>query len=437
MNSRWRPPIGWRARRHPACACPYTARVYAPMLELLSYLRANGFKTYIVSGGTVEFMRAFAETVYGVPPEQVIGSTFATQFRIGPDGKPELVREPRIDFIDDGPGKPVAINKFIGRRPVFAFGNSDGDQQMLEWTTAGSGPRFAGLVHHTDAAREYAYDRTSKIGRLDKALDEAEREGLDGGRHGPRLAQGVSGGRREASEQRRSAMTSSHSPHTTTGPLFTGPLLPGLAQELVGVPAARHSSDRDRHPRLRLAGGHARQSGPLVRNLCGRRRNPGDRLGDHGHTPMPRWWLAIVGIAGLAAAFMAFTRPGLTIAVLLMVIAVWAIVFGIMEIIGAIQLRKEIDNEWFLILSGTRCGHLWRHPAVPARPRHARAHLHVRHLRGHRGSVADRFLHPPQRTHTRRGLNGRREGLNSDGATVARPIPTQDRGRQSVSPRRS
>ena len=163
--------------RHPACDCPYTDRVYTPMLELLSYLRANGFKTYIVSGGTVEFMRAFAETVYGVPPEKVIGSTFATQFRTGPDGKPELVREPRIDFIDDGPGKPVAINKFIGRRPVFAFGNSDGDQQMLEWTAAGSGPRFAGLVHHTDAAREYAYDRTSKIGRLDKALDEANAMG--------------------------------------------------------------------------------------------------------------------------------------------------------------------------------------------------------------------------------------------------------------------
>jgi phosphoglycolate phosphatase-like HAD superfamily hydrolase len=168
----------WLARaRHPACECPYTDRVYTPMLELLSYLRANGFKTYIVSGGTVEFMRAFAETVYGVPPEQVIGSSFATKFRIGADGKPELVREPRIDFIDDGPGKPVGINKFIGRRPVFAFGNSDGDQQMLEWTAAGSGPRFAGLVHHTDATREYAYDRTSKIGRLDKALDEANTKG--------------------------------------------------------------------------------------------------------------------------------------------------------------------------------------------------------------------------------------------------------------------
>ena len=163
--------------RHPACNCPYTDRVYVPMLELLSYLRANGFKTYIVSGGGVEFMRAFAEPVYGVPPEQVIGSTGVTQFKLGADGKPVLVREPRIDFIDDGPGKPVAINKFIGRRPVFAFGNSDGDQQMLEWTVGASGPRFAGLVHHTDATREYAYDRTSKIGRLDKALDEASAKG--------------------------------------------------------------------------------------------------------------------------------------------------------------------------------------------------------------------------------------------------------------------
>jgi hypothetical protein len=163
--------------RHPACDCPYTDRVYAPMLELLAYLRANGFKTYIVSGGTAEFMRAFAEQVYGIPPEQVIGSTFATQFRLGNDGKPEPVREPKIDFVDDGPGKPVGINKFIGRRPVFAFGNSDGDQQMLEWVAAGSGPRFAGLVHHTDAQREYAYDRTSKIGRLDKALDEAKAKG--------------------------------------------------------------------------------------------------------------------------------------------------------------------------------------------------------------------------------------------------------------------
>jgi phosphoserine phosphatase len=163
--------------RHPVCSCPYTDLVYQPMLELLSYLRANGFKTYIVSGGTVEFMRAFAQTVYGVPPEQVIGTTFATKFGYDPQGRPELIREPKIEFVDDGSGKPVGINKFIGRRPVFAFGNSDGDQQMLEWTAAGSGPRFEGLVHHTDAAREFAYDRTSKIGHLDKALDEATTKG--------------------------------------------------------------------------------------------------------------------------------------------------------------------------------------------------------------------------------------------------------------------
>jgi phosphoserine phosphatase len=158
--------------RHPDCACPYTSLVYQPMLELLSYLRANGFKTYIVSGGTVEFMRVFAQAVYGVPPEQVIGTVFATRFRLASDGKPELLREPRVDVLDDGPGKPSNIDRIIGRRPVFAFGNSDGDQQMLEWTEAGSGVHLEGLVHHTDAAREYAYDRQSSVGRLDKALDE-------------------------------------------------------------------------------------------------------------------------------------------------------------------------------------------------------------------------------------------------------------------------
>jgi len=163
--------------RHPGFHRPYTNLVYQPMMELLRYLRANGFKTYIVSGGGVEFMRAFAETVYDIPPEQVIGSSGVTKFQIGADGKPELIKEPKVEFVDDGPGKPVGINKFIGRRPVFAFGNSDGDQQMLEWTAAGSGPRFEGLVHHTDAAREYAYDRNSKIGKLDKALDEANAKG--------------------------------------------------------------------------------------------------------------------------------------------------------------------------------------------------------------------------------------------------------------------
>jgi hypothetical protein len=121
-------------------------------------------------------MRVFAEEVYGIPPEQVIGSSGVTKFEMR-DGKPVLVKEPKIDFVDDGPGKPVGINKFIGRRPIFAFGNSDGDLQMLQWTTAGDGPRFAGLVHHTDADREYAYDRDSKIGKLDKAWDEAQQKG--------------------------------------------------------------------------------------------------------------------------------------------------------------------------------------------------------------------------------------------------------------------
>jgi phosphoglycolate phosphatase-like HAD superfamily hydrolase len=162
--------------QHPRFGRPYTELVYQPMLELLGYLRANGFKTYIVSGGGVEFMRVFAERVYGIPPEQVVGSTIVTEFRMK-DGKPVLLRQPRLDFIDDKEGKPVAINKFIGRRPILAFGNSDGDRQMLQWTAAGAGARLMGLVHHTDADREYAYDRQSSIGRLDKALDEAVAEG--------------------------------------------------------------------------------------------------------------------------------------------------------------------------------------------------------------------------------------------------------------------
>jgi len=147
------------------------------MLELLAYLRENSFKTFIVSGGTVEFMRTFAERVYGIPPEQVVGSSFVMRFEMAPDGKPVLLREAKIDFIDDGPGKPVGIQRFIGRRPIFAFGNSDGDQEMLEWTAGGTGARFMGLVHHTDAEREWAYDRHSHVGRLDKALDEANAKG--------------------------------------------------------------------------------------------------------------------------------------------------------------------------------------------------------------------------------------------------------------------
>jgi len=163
--------------QHPRFKRPYTDLVFQPMVELLTYLRANGFKTYIVSGGTIEFMRPWTERIYGIPPEQVVGTSFVTTFKLGNDGRPMLVRQPKIDFVDDGPGKPVNIQKVIGRRPVLAFGNSDGDQQMLEWTAAGEGARFMGLVHHTDAVREWAYDRQSHIGRLDKALDEAAARG--------------------------------------------------------------------------------------------------------------------------------------------------------------------------------------------------------------------------------------------------------------------
>ena len=159
--------------RHPRFDRPYDRLVYQPQLELLAYLRRNGFKTFIVSGGGLEFMRAFAERTYGIPPEQVVGSSGATQFRVGPDGKPALIKEPKVEFIDDGPGKPVGINRFIGRRPILAFGNSDGDLQMLQWTAAGDGPRFVAILHHTDGEREFAYDRASHFGRLDKALDEA------------------------------------------------------------------------------------------------------------------------------------------------------------------------------------------------------------------------------------------------------------------------
>jgi hypothetical protein len=160
--------------RHPETGRPYTAMVYQPMLELLEYLRANGFKTYIVSGGGIAFMRVFAQDVYGIPPEQVIGSSIKTEFELTDEG-PVIRRLPEIDFIDDKAGKPVGIQKFIGRRPIAAFGNSDGDLQMLQWTCAGDGPRLCVLVHHTDDEREWAYDRASHIGRLDVALDEARR----------------------------------------------------------------------------------------------------------------------------------------------------------------------------------------------------------------------------------------------------------------------
>lgn len=162
--------------KHPRFIRRYTECVYQPMLELLAYLRSNGFKTYIVTGGGVEFMRVFADEVYGVPPEQVVGSTIKTKYEVR-DGKPVLVRLPEVDFIDDKAGKPVAINKFIGRRPVIAVGNSDGDFEMLEYTTSGPGPRLGLIVHQTDAEREYAYDRKSVVGQLDRGLDEAKKRG--------------------------------------------------------------------------------------------------------------------------------------------------------------------------------------------------------------------------------------------------------------------
>jgi hypothetical protein len=151
---------------------PYTELVYQPMLELLAYLRANGFATFIVSGGGVEFMRPWTEKVYGVPPQQVVGSSIKTKFQMR-DGSPTLFRLPDVNFIDDKAGKPVGINEAIGRRPIAAFGNSDGDLEMLQWTTISGGVRFGALVHHTDAEREYAYDRQSHFGRLDVALDAA------------------------------------------------------------------------------------------------------------------------------------------------------------------------------------------------------------------------------------------------------------------------
>jgi phosphoglycolate phosphatase-like HAD superfamily hydrolase len=167
--------IDWtKTARHPKFNRPYTELVFKPMQELLAYLRANGFKTFIVSGGGIEFMRPWTDGVYGIPPEQVVGSSGEVKFQLGANGKPELMKLAKIEFIDDGPGKPVGINRFIGRRPIFAFGNSDGDLQMLQWTMAGDGPRFAGLVHHTDAEREYAYDRDTMFGKLDKALEEAK-----------------------------------------------------------------------------------------------------------------------------------------------------------------------------------------------------------------------------------------------------------------------
>ncbi len=162
--------------KHPKTGRLYTEMVYQPMLELLAYLRANGFKIFIVSGGDVEFMRPWTEKVYGIPPEQVVGSSMKTKFELR-SGTPVIVLLPGISFIDDNGGKPLGINEHIGRRPIAAFGNSDGDLQMFQWTTAGIGARFALLVHHTDAKREWAYDRASSIVHLDTALDEARAKG--------------------------------------------------------------------------------------------------------------------------------------------------------------------------------------------------------------------------------------------------------------------
>ena len=162
--------------RHPTTKRLLTEMTYQPMLEVLAYLRANGFKTYVVSGGGVEFMRPWVERTYGIPPEQVVGSRAKVKYDVR-NGTPVLARLAEIDLVDDGPGKPVGIHQVIGRRPIMAFGNSDGDFQMLEWTTSGKGPRFALIVHHTDDKREWAYDRGSHIGKLERGLDEAPKRG--------------------------------------------------------------------------------------------------------------------------------------------------------------------------------------------------------------------------------------------------------------------
>ncbi len=155
--------------RHPVLKRPYPATAYSPMVELLDYLRANGYRTFIVSGGGAEFMRAFADDAYGIPSDQIVGSTGKTKFEMI-DGKAQLLKLPELDAINDGPGKPVGIDKFLGVRPVIAFGNSDGDLEMLQYTASGDGARLMALVHHDDAEREAAYDRKAPVGTLDKAL---------------------------------------------------------------------------------------------------------------------------------------------------------------------------------------------------------------------------------------------------------------------------
>lgn len=169
---------GWLATaKHPKTGKPYNEMIYQPMLELLDYLRAHDYKTFIVSGGGVDFMRAWVEEAYGIPPHQVIGSSNKVKFEVSEDGTPQLIKQPELNFIDDKEGKPVGIYQYIGMRPVFASGNSDGDYQMLQYTTAGKGPRFGLLLHHTDSVREFAYDRKSHIGQLNKGLDDADKMG--------------------------------------------------------------------------------------------------------------------------------------------------------------------------------------------------------------------------------------------------------------------
>lgn len=165
-----------KTARHPKSNRPYNEMIYQPMLELLKYLRANGFKTFIVSGGGVDFMRVFADQTYGIPPDQVVGSSLKAKYEVR-DGKPVIIKLPEINLVDDKEGKPVGIHQYIGQRPIFASGNSDGDYQMLEFTTAGEGPRFGLLLHHTDGKREWAYDRDSHIGQLNKGLDDAGKKG--------------------------------------------------------------------------------------------------------------------------------------------------------------------------------------------------------------------------------------------------------------------
>lgn len=162
--------------KHPVSQQPYTQMIYTPMLELLDYLRANGYKTFIVSGGGIDFMRVWAEEVYGIPPYQIIGSSVKVAYEVSEDGSPSLIKLPELNFNDDKEGKPVAIHQHIGKRPVFTAGNSDGDYAMLEWTSTGKGyPRFGMIVHHTDSVREVAYDRKSLVGHLEKGLDDASK----------------------------------------------------------------------------------------------------------------------------------------------------------------------------------------------------------------------------------------------------------------------